>query len=518
MAAGGALIAGGALLLMAALGKKKPTGQPPVCPSGMKLDASGRCVPTTTAQPTQPSAQPSNNTVVNSLIGTGATLATTLATKLATSGAGGSAATTAATTTVAAATSGFFSAGPLYLAAIIIIAIAATLITQGISANITAKHYWQEKVLLENSNSVAFATTLFQKFTERATRWVMFNGEPLPAGWSTANGFQVINLSPEQLRQVGLACLYIATWVPAAKNAALVRYYRFMGWSDAQMASTPVMQTVPAGDAWPQANFFSVGAATGRVNLPAPGQLWSSGHGYLPSNALAVILGPLQTLFAAVRPPNISGNPVWDAVTKSFTVDEMRTAATQVFGADLSRLEAAMKFMGASKAVFLAAIEGYGATGGSWQTFVETLGQIFNWAPVRAAYYVTNTAQPYPLDTWWLVDGVTGNRFAPLETHSDNILRLSIKGAPILPGVPSSPLAGFGDGEGIRYNADGTTSLVSSLDPAYVEQQARAVKPFVLPVQASAEFARNIGPQTSPLLLPALGLGAAAFLFLRGKR
>jgi len=222
-----------------------------------------------------------------------------------------------------------------------------------------------------------------------------------------------------------------------------VRYYQFMRWTPEQMANSPVMQNLPAGNAWPNRNFFAVGA-------PSSTGYWSNSDGSLPSNALTYIMKPLQTMFSAVRPANISGNPVWDATVRPFTSQEMKTAAIQVFGADLPALENAMKFYGACKAVYFASIEGYGAEGGGWAAWLETLGTIFGWRPEGhtssgpVTYWMTNTSPPQPLTTWWLVDPVTGSRIAPLETHSDNILRVSVKGTPIMPGVPNGPLAGFG--------------------------------------------------------------------------
>lgn len=421
------------------------------------------------------------------------------------SAAGGGAASPVVQTG-AAISAGFFSAGPIYIAAAIIIAVAATMIATGISANITNKHYWEQTILMENTNPVLFATKLFQQLTAKMTKWLLPNGQPLPAGWSTANGYQTIELSPEQLRQVGLACLYIATWIPQAKNDGLVRYYSFMGWTPQQMANTPVMQTVAAGNAWPGRNFFAE----------------------LPTNALSSILAPLQTMFAAARPPNISGNPVWNAVTAPFTQAELKNAAVQVFGVDLPKIEDSMKFAGTLKAVYLAAIEGYGATGGSWQTFVETIGQFMGWTPAKAVYFVTNAPQPYGLDTWWLIDPATGNRMAILETHSDNVLRLSIKGAPIMPGVPNSPLAGvrvvgrrfarFGNSSSQCVNDKG--EFVSGTCPPVAVASPFVAIPMTASAAAAAERARaaSVSARSGSMVLPVAALGAAALYFLLKKR
>lgn len=479
MAVGAGLIVGGALLLLAMSKKKSPASVPPE-----------------TATPTQPAAQPNNpNASVNAGISAGLSLTTTLVPLVvkgitgAATGGGTTAGTAAAT---AAASSGFFSAGPLYVAAAIIIAVVATMVTQGISANITTKHYWQQMVVM-GPNAMTFASDTFIKFIGQASRWYYAPGRPVPANIAatltdtnarTYGAFRVVELSPGQLRDIGLTCLYLAAQILQAKNDALVRYYTYIGWNAQQMATAPFAQASPG------------------LNVAAT----------FSPDALRSVLAPLAMMFSAVRPPTMPGNPLFDAVAAPFTWPDLEPAAGRVLGADLARVTDAMRFTGTVKMLFLAAVEGYGGVGGSWQTFAETLASWVGWTAVKTVYWVTNTAAPYPLDTWWLVDYATGNRFAPLETHSDNILRLSVKGAPIMPNVPNSPVAGFGHFAGGECMGPGGTLV--GCPAGSVKGPGAAHSGAGL---ATTRPPREAGTGGGSMLVP-LGVAAAAVWFFTRER
>lgn len=519
MAIGAGVIAGGALLLYA-LSRKSTGAGAPTCPTGMVRDGTGRCVSPSGAAPTAQPQQPSAGNPAATVIGTGTTLLTGIVAPIVKGLATGTTAATGtastAASTVAAASSGFFSAGPLYIAAAIIIAVVATMVTMGISANIMNRQYAEMQMLLDPS-PIAMASNLFNKFTEKATKWYYARGQPVPDGYSTAGAFRVVDFSIEQLRDIGLACLYLASVLHQAKNDALVRYYGFMGWTPQQMATARAGQSSGGAGAFPG------------LNVAAS----------IPTDALRTVLAPTSVMFSAVRPPTMTGNPLFDAVTAPFAWTDLEPAAVRVFGADLPKVVALLRFYGTIKMVFLAALEGYGAQGGSWQTFVETIGQFTGWPAVKSVYWVTNTTAPYPLDTWWLVDPASGNRIAILETHSDNILRISIKGTPIMPNVPGSPLAGFGRfgrfgapptpkatqdciSEGIA--PDGT--LVSCAEAARMQAAAILSKQTSVSANAASSaittdmYARPSAGLRSGggggLLLP-VAIGVGALIFLKGR-
>lgn len=529
------LLGGAALFLLSKLGKgSAPAPAPPVCPTGMVLDTrTGRCSQVQSVTPaTQPSNPSSNPT--NAIVGSTVSLATTLATTIAggigggAGGGGGGAAATAVTLAT-----GFFNAGPLAIAAIIIIAVAATLIAQGISQNHNYRTYVETQVLYENSNPTLFAEKIFEALTAKVTKWVMPNGEPLPAGWSTLNATKTVDYSPAQLREIALACLYAASFVAQARNDLLVKYFTYLGWSTAQMMQgKPLQQGVAAAE--PGLNVLQNLTTTYLTKL-----------GFAQAiNPLKYILAPLQTAIkSATLPRTTPGNPIWDEMTRPFTVAEMRAAAVDVFGADLGNVEKSMWFYGAQKAIFFATIEGYGSIGMNSETYNWTLGEIFGWQAVSGTFWVTNVPTPYAYGpSFWLVDPATGNRIETTATKNDGVMRISQPGLVLVganyypPGYPLpantrvaslppqaiaySELGRLGQRRVRRFGSsqciDPTTGLFLT-NCNEVPAPIVGTGPGILGTAIQQAEKQNQRRQAAASALPLLAAGAAALLLL-GKK
>lgn len=430
MAAAGGILVGGAALLWY-LSQQQKGGAP-----------SGGATPG--VEPAQPGVGGGGNLTVNQgvgLVATGISAAAGVIGALKTAGiiggagtgvtaAGGGGGAGGAAGGGAAATAGTIGTGAgiaalptLGFFAIIWAAIIGAYIGIAISMQVMNRHWAEQNSTLPGPKDLA--RKLFDAFVGEAVRRDPQGRNP------------TLMLKPGEIRTIVLTCIWAAAQMWQARNNVLVNYYNLIGRTNpADMASAPFARATPG------LNFEQ--ALAGQPDLIA---------------AVLSSWPPYQFSFPVDNSPQ--GRANWLGMTAPFSAGDLNTAAIDSLGDTYSVNLAQLRFGGAVTGILLPTLEGYGGVQMNWnnwpgdQRFTETIAGLAGWTAVRGAFWVTNTAAPFPLDTWWMVDPATGNRVAPIEAHNDNQLRVSLKGVQMSPGV----LSGFGGFAGRRVVGRGARRL-----------------------------------------------------------
>ncbi len=416
--------------------------------------------------PQGPSATDTVIKVGGSLLGAGGAIVGAV-TKIGTavSAVGTATATGATAGTVATATS--LAAGittsvvVLSVFAAIVVLIVFNAIANAVAAYKQKADYAQATVAYNDYRAVA--REFFSSITKEVTTW----------NTTAAQGSKAtVSLSPSEIRTAAIACLYLAAELLRSRNDTLVRYYQLIGWTPEQMKASPIAN----------------GTAKADPNRP---ELFG-GVNYLGN---VVTISP-NAVAEVVYQVGLSSDQ-YKAVTAPLdgTFAELQKAAVYALGEKYGPVVEQVRLLGQLSALFVASVQGISSFWPGDQQFTAGLANLVGWSITKGVYWATNS-QPYsPYDAWWMVDPVTGTRFAPILSRDRLRMIVSTPGVGIAPQVFSG-----------AYGAYGVTLPAGRHTIAPAPSQMMTAVPQALPPSG-----------LSKLLLPAAVLGAG-FLWLRRKR
>lgn len=501
---GGLLLGGAALWLISQLkgGSSVPSGNAP--PGGGAPGATGGATPN--AQPSGisadakwgigaaisllPTVVAAGGAIAKGAAGGAAAVTAGTSSGTGTGAAGGTGAGSGAGSTAGSVTGAVASslvAADFVVTAAWLAALVIYIVGDAISGAINTYNAALQRVFQEMSWNFGFANT--NRFFIGFVKAVGATGDQNRL-WKV----DVSKLPPQLVRDAVATAIYLRYRQGKARNDALLNFYRTLGWNQAQMDHAPIGGEGVVEDY--DAYFSSVDLT----------QLARDTVGYQAEGTVRSGSTPL-------------------------TFGELEGDARELLGDKFDLMVANADFAGKALALAAAASQSGSTFWPGDENFSTQMRDtvVPGWNVVSATYW---TAGKSPLNAWWLVDPVTGNRVAPAEMLRNWALVISVKGMAVSPGV----FAGFagrrvvGRGFGRRFGIVGSSSSqcvqngefvpCPTVDGKFVDVARTDIEQMKMtraPNNPTMPGATLIGGGGS-MALPLVAAGAAALYFLTRRR